>query len=136
MLLSPHTRHPVYAGKPENIVGVLHVKALLRAIEENSARDISGLSITDIATEPYFVPETTQLFAQLQAFRKRREHFAIVIDEYGDLRGIVTLEDILEEIVGEIDDEHDEGLPEGKTTGRWKLHCWWLCYLAGFEPYS
>ena len=114
VLLSPHTRHPVYAGKPENIVGVLHVKALLRAIEENSARDISGLSITDIATEPYFVPETTQLFAQLQAFRTRREHFAIVIDEYGDLRGIVTLEDILEEIVGEIDDEHDEGLPEVK----------------------
>ena len=114
VLKSPHTRHPVYAGKPENIVGVLHVKALLRAIEENSRRDISGLSITDIATEPYFVPETTQLFAQLQAFRKRREHFAIVIDEYGDLRGIVTLEDILEEIVGEIDDEHDEGLPEVK----------------------
>ena len=114
VLKSPHTRHPVYAGKPENIVGVLHVKALLRAIEENSSRDISGLSITDIATEPYFVPETTQLFAQLQAFRKRREHFAIVIDEYGDLRGIVTLEDILEEIVGEIDDEHDEGLPEVK----------------------
>ena len=114
VLKSQHTRHPVYAGKPENIVGVLHVKALLRAIEENSSSDISGLSITDIATEPYFVPETTQLFAQLQAFRKRREHFAIVIDEYGDLRGIVTLEDILEEIVGEIDDEHDEGLPEVK----------------------
>ena len=112
VLKSPHTRHPVYSGKPENIIGVLHVKALLRAIEENSARDITGLSVTDIATEPYFIPETTQLFAQLQAFRKRREHFAIVIDEYGDLRGIVTLEDILEEIVGEIDDEHDEGLLE------------------------
>ena len=114
VLKSPHTRHPVYSGKPENIIGVLHVKALLRAIEENSARDITGLSVADIATEPYFIPETTQLFAQLQAFRKRREHFAIVIDEYGDLRGIVTLEDILEEIVGEIDDEHDEGLLEVK----------------------
>ncbi len=114
VLKSPHTRHPVYSGKPENIVGVLHVKALLRAIEENSMREISGLNIKDIATEPYFIPETTPLFSQLQAFRRRREHFAIVIDEYGDLRGIVTLEDILEEIVGDIDDEHDEGLAEVK----------------------
>lgn len=114
VLKSPHTRHPVYSSKSENIIGVLHVKALLRAIEQNADREIKGLSIRDIATEPYFIPETTQLFAQLQAFRNRREHFAIVIDEYGDLRGIVTLEDILEEIVGDIDDEHDEGLPELK----------------------
>ena len=114
VLRSPHTRHPVYAGKPENIIGVLHVKALLRAIEENADRELSGLSIADIATEPFFVPETTQLFAQLQAFRARREHFAVVIDEYGDLRGIVTLEDILEEIVGDIDDETDIELADLK----------------------
>ena len=102
------------SGKPENITGVLHVKALLRAIEENADRDLSGLNIQDIATEPFFVPETTPLFAQLQAFRARREHFAVVIDEYGDLRGIVTLEDILEEIVGDIDDETDIDLPDVK----------------------
>ena len=114
VLRSPHTRHPVYSGKPENITGVLHVKALLRAIEENADRDLSGLGIQDIATEPFFVPETTPLFAQLQAFRARREHFAVVIDEYGDLRGIVTLEDILEEIVGDIDDETDIDLPDVK----------------------
>jgi Mg2+/Co2+ transporter CorB len=107
VLTSPHTRHPVYSGKPENIIGVLHVKALLRAIGENDERELGKLKISDIATEPYFIPETTQLFDQLQAFRSRREHFAIVVDEYGDLRGIVTLEDILEEIVGDIDDEHD-----------------------------
>ena len=110
VLSSPHTRHPIYSDKPENIIGVLHVKALLRAIGEAKTR--TDFSITDIATEPYFIPETTQLFAQLQAFRKRREHFALVVDEYGDLRGIVTLEDILEEIVGEIDDEHDINPPE------------------------
>ena len=114
VLRSPHTRHPVYSGKPENIIGVLHVKALLRAIEENADRDLRGLSVADIATEPFFVPETTPLFAQLQAFRARREHFAVVIDEYGDLRGIVTLEDILEEIVGDIDDETDIDLPDLK----------------------
>ncbi len=110
VLTSPHTRHPVYSGMPENIIGVLHVKALLRAIGENNEGELGTLKIADIATEPYFIPETTQLFAQLQAFRSRREHFAIVVDEYGDLRGIVTLEDILEEIVGDIDDEHDVGL--------------------------
>ncbi len=110
VLSSPHTRHPVYSGMPENIIGVLHVKALLRAIGENNEGELGTLKIADIATEPYFIPETTQLFAQLQAFRSRREHFAIVVDEYGDLRGIVTLEDILEEIVGDIDDEHDVGL--------------------------
>ncbi len=107
VLSSPHTRHPLYSGKPDNIVGILHVKDLLRAIQTNTSAEISELNIATITTEPYFVPETTQLFAQLQAFRARREHFAIVVDEYGDLRGIVTLEDILEEIVGDIDDEHD-----------------------------
>ncbi len=115
VMTSPYTRHPVFSGKPENIIGVLHVKALLRAIEEAARgaptqRDLNQLNIARIASPAYFVPETTQLFAQLQAFRTRREHFALVVDEYGDFRGIVTLEDILEEIVGDIDDETDEEL--------------------------
>jgi Mg2+/Co2+ transporter CorB len=109
---SPFTRHPVFSGKPENIIGVLHVKALLRGVNKaaRKAEKSEGLNIAEIATTPYFVPETTLLIDQLQAFRARREHFAIVVDEYGDFRGIVTLEDILEEIVGEIDDEHDVNL--------------------------
>lgn len=106
ILASPFTRLPVYAGKSDNIVGVLHVKALLRAIGRNH-ENVEQISMSSVAAEPYFVPETTLLIDQLQAFRARREHFAIVVDEYGDFRGIVTLEDILEEIVGDIDDEHD-----------------------------
>ena len=102
---SPYTRHPVFSGKPDDIIGVLHVKALLRGLDRNNAE--ADFNIIDTATEPYFVPETTLLRDQLQAFRARREHFAIVVDEYGDFQGIVTLEDILEEIVGDIDDEHD-----------------------------
>ena len=109
VLASPHTRHPVFSGTPDNIVGVLHVKDLLRNIGKatQDGGDGRGLSVQNIASQPYFVPETTLLFDQLQAFRARREHFAVVVDEYGDLQGIVTLEDILEEIVGDIDDEHD-----------------------------
>lgn len=104
---SPYTRHPVYSGKTDNIIGVLHVKALLRELGRAHDGERAPINIADVASEPYFIPETTQLVDQLQAFRTRREHFALVVDEYGDFRGIVTLEDILEEIVGEIDDEHD-----------------------------
>lgn len=127
VLASPHTRHPVYSGNPDNIIGVLHVKDLLRAVgeqpkrkDEPLPRDGRGL-LQDIASEPYFVPETTLLFDQLQAFRTRREHFAVVVDEYGDLQGIVTLEDILEEIVGDIDDEHDVDLAglTAQADGSW-----------------
>jgi Mg2+/Co2+ transporter CorB len=107
---SPFTRHPVFSGKPENIIGVLHVKALLRGLGKATEKEGQPINIAEIANTPYFVPETTPLIDQLQAFRARREHFAIVVDEYGDFRGIVTLEDILEEIVGEIDDEHDINL--------------------------
>ena len=107
ILESPYTRHPVYSGKSDNITGVLHVKALLREVGRSDDVDPSDIKIAAAASEPYFVPETTPLFDQLQAFRTRREHFAIVVDEYGAFLGIVTLEDILEEIVGEIDDEHD-----------------------------
>jgi Mg2+/Co2+ transporter CorB len=106
---SPFTRIPLWREKPENIIGVLHAKVLLKAFEEQTAgagRD-GDLDIAALATPPWFVPESTSLLNQLQAFRRRGEHFAIVVDEYGDLLGIVTLEDILEEIVGDISDEHD-----------------------------
>ncbi|MEC8109502.1 MAG: HlyC/CorC family transporter [Pseudomonadota bacterium] len=110
VLNSPHTRHPVFSGKSDNIVGVLHVKDLIRAVGETEASSLPPEILQNIASDAYFIPETTLLFDQLQAFRSRREHFAVVVDEYGDFRGIVTLEDILEEIVGDIDDEHDIGL--------------------------
>jgi len=111
VLTSPHTRHPIFKDSPENIIGVLHVKSLLLALQKASEDDaLSALDISDSAQDPYFIPETTDLFEQLQAFRARREHFALVIDEYGAFQGIVTLEDILEEIVGDIDDETDVSL--------------------------
>ncbi len=125
VLESPHTRHPIYSGNPDNIIGVLHVKDLLRAIGSFEAGEKptvkSMVNVQNIATEPYFIPETTLLFDQLQSFRNRREHFAVVVDEYGDLQGIVTLEDILEEIVGDIDDEHDIDLVglSAQADGSW-----------------
>ncbi len=107
---SPYTRMPVYSETTDNIVGVLHAKALMREIKmrERNREDMDTLDIQDLVTDPWFVPETTMLDEQLQAFKSRKEHFAVVVDEYGSFMGIVTLEDILEEIVGEIDDEHDE----------------------------
>ena len=105
-LSSPHTRIPIYRGDPDNIVGVLHAKALLRAMHANQWK-LEGLDIAALAGKPWFIPDSTNLLAQLEAFRSRHEHFAIVVDEYGALMGIVTLEDILEEIVGDISDEHD-----------------------------
>ena len=124
VLGSPHTRHPVFSGKPDNIIGVLHVKDLLRALGEAETLGKNALLpqlVQNIASDAYFIPETTLLFDQLQAFRTRREHFAVVVDEYGDFRGIVTLEDILEEIVGDIDDEHDIGLAglSAQADGSW-----------------
>ena len=103
---APHTRLPLYKGDPENIVGVLHVRDLARAMAAAKGR-IDTLDIEAIANEPWFIPETTNLKDQLNAFLKRRTHFALIVDEYGALQGLVTLEDILEEIVGEIEDEHD-----------------------------
>jgi Mg2+/Co2+ transporter CorB len=105
-LNSPHTRIPIYRGDPDNIVGVLHAKALLRALHATQWK-FEGLDIVALAAKPWFIPDSTNLLSQLEAFRSRREHFAIVVDEYGALMGIVTLEDILEEIVGDISDEHD-----------------------------
>jgi Mg2+/Co2+ transporter CorB len=109
-LASPYTRIPLYRDDPDNIVGVLHAKPLLREMRAKDA-DIDAIDILELAAEPWFVPETTTLLDQLQAFKTRREHFAIVIDEYGAVMGIVTLEDILEEIVGSIEDEQDIAVP-------------------------
>ena len=105
MLASPYTRIPVYRGEADNIVGVVHAKDLFRAVK--AAGGTAGVKIDNVMTAPWFIPESTILFDQLQAFRARHEHFAIVVDEYGALRGIVTLEDIIEEITGDIEDEHD-----------------------------
>jgi Mg2+/Co2+ transporter CorB len=112
VLKSDHTRIPIYRDNPENIVGILHAKDLLLAIS-NADGDMSKVSVDKIRREPWFIPDTTNLKDQLNAFLKQRNHFALVVDEYGALQGLVTLEDILEEIVGEIEDEYDntvEGL--------------------------
>jgi len=111
-LSSPHTRIPIWRGEPENIVGVLHAKDLLRAQQRHGREAGNGgkpgaLDIMAVAMKPWFVPDTRSLDDQLRAFLKRRQHFALVVDEYGTLQGLVTLEDILEEIVGDITDEHD-----------------------------
>ena len=105
-LESGHSRMPLYRGEAENIVGVLHAKDLLQALAEADGQ-IDAMNIAAIVREPWFIPETTSLKDQLAAFLKRQNHFALVVDEYGALQGLVTLEDILEEIVGEIEDEHD-----------------------------
>lgn len=105
MLAAPYTRLPLYRGQADNVVGIMHAKDLFRAVK--AAGDPASVKIDAIMTPPWFIPESTVLFDQLEAFRARHEHFAIVVDEYGALRGIVTLEDIIEEIVGDIEDEHD-----------------------------
>ena len=106
ILQSPHTRMPLWKGSLDNIIGVLHAKDLLRALNE-AGHDFSQIDVTKIAAKPWFVPDTTTLQEQLDAFLRRKAHFAVVVDEYGEVEGLVTLEDIIEEIVGEIADEHD-----------------------------
>ena len=106
ILESPYTRMPLWRGSTDNIVGVVHAKDLLRALAEPDV-DPSTIDIVKIAQKPWFVPDTTNLKDQLNAFLRRKMHFAVVVDEYGEVQGIVTLEDILEEIVGDISDEHD-----------------------------
>ncbi|MEM6728172.1 MAG: HlyC/CorC family transporter [Pseudomonadota bacterium] len=109
-LQSRHTRLPLYRDNTENIVGVIHAKDLARAMDKLVRKDIPEFNVLDVAMEAYFVPETTTLDDQMREFLRRRAHFALVVDEYGSLQGLITLEDILEEIVGEIADEfdHDE----------------------------
>ena len=106
VLASEYTRIPLWREKPENIVGVLHAKDLLRAIRAADG-ETSRIDVSAIALPPWFVPEMRSVSEQLKAFRRRKTHFALVVDEYGEVEGLVTLEDILEEIVGDISDEHD-----------------------------
>ena len=113
-LESSHTRLPVYRDEPENIVGVIHAKDLVRAMyrlmQASEGRGLEALAefrVTDVAMKAYFIPDTTSLDDQMRQFLRRRTHFALVVDEYGALQGLITLEDILEEIVGEITDEFD-----------------------------
>jgi Mg2+/Co2+ transporter CorB len=120
ILESPHTRHPLYKDDPENIVGILHAKDFLRAMQRMLSDDgridpeeLASFNILDVAMPPYFIPDTTALDDQMRAFLKRKTHFALVVDEYGALQGLITLEDILEEIVGEIADEFDVATDSG-----------------------
>ncbi len=113
VLASSHTRLPIFRDSDDNILGVVHAKDLLREVdrlirgEDGSVAGIASLQIEKVAMKPYFVPDTTTLDEQMRAFLARRTHFALVVDEYGGLQGLITLEDILEEIVGEITDEFD-----------------------------
>src|SRR5947209_10300223 len=106
VLATEYTRIPLWREKPENIIGVLHAKDLLRALRAAEG-DPSRIDVSTIALPPWFVPEMRSVSEQLKAFRRRKTHFALVVDEYGEVEGMVTLEDILEEIVGDISDEHD-----------------------------
>ena len=140
VLSTLHTRIPVYRDSPDNIIGILHAKELLKHLRHGEKKSLTAADILKMLKKPWFIPENTKLRDQLNAFMKARNHLAIVVDEYGSVMGLVTLEDILEEIVGQIDDEHDSKtavarkepdgsyLIEGSTTLRdlkreleWKL---------------
>jgi CBS domain containing-hemolysin-like protein len=126
MLTSPHTRFPISRDNPENIVGVLHVKDLLRFLIHNRGL-LEGFNVTELMSPPWFVPETTTLEEQLHAFRERHAHFALVVDEYGSLQGLVTLEDILEEVFGDIADLHGQRTGTGirrQADGSYNIDGW------------
>jgi Mg2+/Co2+ transporter CorB len=104
---SHHTRLPIWQGNPDQVLGILHTKDFLRLIKAKGEKELDRQELIKSTKTAWFIPETATLFEQLQAFRRRREHMALVVDEYGTLQGLVTLEDIIEEIVGSIEDEHD-----------------------------
>ncbi|MBN8997115.1 MAG: DUF21 domain-containing protein [Rhizobiales bacterium] len=106
ILSTPYSRVPIWESEPENIVGIVHAKDLLKQLRQTGG-DATRINIRALATKPWFIPDTTSLTDQLNAFLKRKLHIALVVDEYGEVQGLVTLEDILEEIVGDISDEHD-----------------------------
>jgi Mg2+/Co2+ transporter CorB len=106
VLESPYTRMPIWRGSTDNIIGIVHAKDVLRVLAD-AASETNRLDVVKIAQKPWFVPDTTSVPDQLNAFLRRKAHIAIVVDEYGEVEGLVTLEDILEEIVGDIADEHD-----------------------------
>ena len=103
-LEAPYTRYPAYRGSLDNVLGILHVRDLFQAVHD---RGLAAVDIESLLRPPYIVPETKDLAALLAEFRRANQHMAIVLDEYGETEGIVTLEDLLEEIVGEIEDEFD-----------------------------
>jgi Mg2+/Co2+ transporter CorB len=126
MLASTHSRFPIWRDDQENIVGVLHVKDVLRVMLESKAQ-VKNLNVMTLASQPWFIPDTTTLEEQLRAFLDRREHFALVVDEYGVLQGLITLEDILEEIVGDIAEEHNVHAPENirpQADGSYNVDGW------------
>ncbi|MGW8205553.1 MAG: HlyC/CorC family transporter [Hyphomicrobiaceae bacterium] len=106
VLKTQYTRIPLWREEPENIIAVLHTKDLLAALGE-ADWDVSKLDVMSFASKPWFVPEATSLKGQLNQFLKQKQQMAMVVDEYGEVQGLITLEDILEEIVGQIADEHD-----------------------------
>ena len=118
---SPFTRYPVYRGSLDDVLGILHVRDLFSALYD---RGIENVAIEEIVRPAYVVPETKDLASLLGEFRRQNQHLALVVDEYGAVEGIVTLEDLLEEIVGEIEDEYD--LPDESIqrleNGRMLIH--------------
>ena len=121
---TPYSRIPLFKGRRDNIVGILHVKAVLKMMTQSDSQKINVL---DYCVKPWFVLNTTSLMDQLHSFKKRHEHFALVVDEYGDLQGLVTLEDVLEEIVGDISDENDNPeqsilQPVKTESGAWQIY--------------
>jgi len=113
---TPYSRIPLWESRRDNIVGILHIKKAIQLID--AWRKDKKTNVRDFCTKPWFVLKSVSLLDQLAAFRKRKEHFAIVVDEYGDIQGVVTLEDLLEEVVGDIADESDLPADSGL---RWHL---------------